>query len=147
MRTVYVSLASSPLYLFVLLVLLSRGGGDAAGSAVLAAVITFVGAAAVAIASIVVRGRDVPLDADHVVGAFRVVFFIRFALADAAAVLAFVMYFLAGSRLWIYLIGMVWSLVAFAFLAPTKRSIDDWDRPRRRGQPRPPLGELLTERD
>jgi len=48
---------------------------------------------------------------------------------------AFVMFFVAGAHLWIYLIGMVISLIGMLRIAPTKRAIDEWDE-RHRGNGR-----------
>ena len=114
------------------------------------AIVIVVGIACVALSEWMRFGvgarRDVPLNESEVVGAYRAVFFVRWALADAAAILAFVMFFLAGDHLEIYLVGMVIALVGMIRIAPTKTAIDQWDARHRGTVARPPLGSLLTRR-
>jgi len=88
--------------------------------------------------------KDIALDESQVVGAYRAVFFVRWALSEAPAMFAFVMFFLAGAHLWIYLIGMVIAFLAMLRIAPTKRAIDEWDARHRGAMLRPSLGRLLT---
>jgi hypothetical protein len=144
LRRVYLGLVAAPVYLLFLLIFLGGSDEKASMSAGVAAGVVAVFGAICLLASLRIRGREVPLDESKVVGAFRAVFFIRFALADAAVMMGFVMFFLGGRHMWIYLIGFVFGMSGLLALAPTKRSLDAWDARRRAPLDRPSLGALFT---
>jgi uncharacterized membrane protein YfcA len=56
-------------------------------------------------------------------GSYATRFFVGIALAESAALLGFILVFVAN-RLWPYLVGLVVSLAGFAMMAPTGRNIE-----------------------
>ncbi len=145
LRTLYVSLVAAPLYLLLVLAFLDDfHPRQPTLRPHVAGLLAAAAGALLLLASVRIRGREVPLDESQVVGAFRAVFFVRFALANAAAIVGFVLFFLGGNYLWIYLLGLIFAITGLLLMAPTKRSIDEWDRPRQGSDGRPPLGALLT---
>lgn len=145
LRRVYLALLPTPVYLLVILFFLSRGGeGEPSVSPRLGGLITAIAGAVLFIGSVKTQGKVVPLTESVVVGAYRAVFFLRFALAEAAMLIGFVMFFLVGGHLWVYLIGLAFGTVGLLLMAPTKVAIDSWDRRRRPQEGRRSLGALFT---
>jgi hypothetical protein len=153
LRQLYLLLVEAPVLLAVVLRFLDHPNVKHPATikpTVGAAIVMVVGLACIALSESITFGvgarKDAPFDESQVVGAYRAVFFVRWALCDAAAILAFLMFFLAGAHLWIYLIGMVIALFGMLRIAPTKRAIDEWDARHRGTIVRRSLGQLLTER-
>lgn len=74
-------------------------------------------------------------------------FFMRFVLAEMAVLVGFFLFFLGGYHLATYMVGLVLGMVGLLSLAPTKKSIDSWDRARSPLEPRPSLGALFTQEE
>jgi hypothetical protein len=152
LRVLYLSLVEATILLAVVLRFLDNPNVEHPATirpSTGAAIVVVIGFCLIALSDSIRFGvgarKDAPFDESQVVGAYRAVFFVRWALSDAAAILAFVMFFLAGDHLWIYLIGMVIGLIGMLRIAPTKRAIDEWDGRHRGTVARPSLGRLLTE--
>lgn len=148
LRTLYVALVAAPFYLlFVLTFLDEEHPADPVLSPSVAGLVTAGTGALFLVGSLRMRGRGVPLGMSEVVGGFRAVFFLRFALANSATLVGFVLFFPGGSYLWIYLVGLGFGMTGLLAMAPTKASIDAWDRRHQGGELRPSLGQLLAMED
>jgi hypothetical protein len=145
LRRVYLAVLPTPAYLLIILAFLSSGDhAEPSVSPSVVGLITGIAGALLLVGSVRTKGKEVPLAESVVVGAYRAVFFLRFALAEAAAMIGFVMFFLAGGYLWIYLIGFAFGTAGLLLMAPTKAAIDAWDSDRWPREGRRSLGALFT---
>jgi uncharacterized membrane protein len=122
LRTVLLSFVSALVLIGVVVFILdatSSASARADGNQELAvAVVVLVGAAGLAIANVISR-RPLDCESDQALAeSYRKSFFLRIALAELAALVAFVAYFLVGGP-WLYLVGAAFSAIGFARLAPT----------------------------
>jgi hypothetical protein len=83
------------------------------------AIATLVGA--VSLGASVWFGRR-SLDCSDLAGSYRQRFFLRLAMAEASALVAFVLVFQAGT-IWVYVVGAAFTYAGFALLAPTKEHL------------------------
>jgi len=75
------------------------------------------------------RGRPLVTESvEKLAGVYRGSFFIGVGMAYSAALFGFVCFFING-RLWLYLVGMAFSLIGLTWIAPTRQDIE-----RRQGQ-------------
>jgi hypothetical protein len=120
LRTVFLSFVSALILVgLVVFILDATSGSVAAGAQELAvAVIVLVGVTGIVVSNLIER-RPLDCESDQALAeSYRKSFFLRIALAELAALVAFVAYFVAGG-VWLYFLGGAFSAVGFARLAPT----------------------------
>jgi hypothetical protein len=121
LRTVFLSFVSALFFVGVVVVVLlgiTSGSLTDGGAVPAAALVAAVGMAGLFVSHLI--GQR-PLDCGGVQAlaeSYRKSFFLRIALAELAALVAFVASFLVGAG-WLYLLGAVFSAAGFAGLAPT----------------------------
>jgi hypothetical protein len=120
LRTVFLSFVSALFFVGVVVVLVLdiTSGSPTAGVFPAAALVVGVGVVGL-VASYLLGQRSLDCGSDQALAeSYRKSFFLRIALAELAALVAFVASFLVGAG-WLYLLGAVFSAAGFAGLAPT----------------------------
>jgi divalent metal cation (Fe/Co/Zn/Cd) transporter len=122
LRTVFLSFASALVFVGIVVSILDATSSESvradADQELAVAVVVLVGVAGIAVSKVIER-RPLDCESDQALAeSYRKSFFLRIALAELAALVAFVAYFLAG-RPWLYLLGAAFTAVGFARLAPT----------------------------
>jgi hypothetical protein len=143
LRTIYLTLVEAAFLLLVVLLFERRPIAPVVSRTVAVFVIVIVGLITLQVSEYSAR-RVKPLDEAQVLPAFRAAFFLRFAMSELPMLIAFVLFFLTGRRIEVFLVGLALTLIGFARMAPTKTSIDAWDERHRGTRTRPSLGAMLT---
>ena len=124
LRVVFTSFSMALLFIGVVVAFLASGSSSEGtmSAGVVAAGVAGYGA----ISLFVPRLVEPPLDCSGppaLLASYRTRFFLRIAIAEAAALLGFVGFFLTGEW-WLYPLGAFFSFVGFARLAPTRSNLD-----------------------
>jgi hypothetical protein len=125
LRQVFVFLLSALWLLLVLLyyIFVDRDAAEALPAGWSAAGLALYGVVALLLTR---WARSRPLDAESataLAGSYRNNFFKGIAFSESVALAAFVSVFLSN-RLWIYLIGLAFSMIGFAMIVPTRGNIE-----------------------
>jgi hypothetical protein len=122
MRAVFIRLVSS-LFVFLVVLPFLAGEGSEGDASWLPYLLVAVGLVSL-ITVRWVKGRPLAMATiESLAGTYRGSFFIGVGMAMSPALFGFVGFFIDG-RLWLYLLGMGFSLIAFAWIAPTRGDIE-----------------------
>jgi hypothetical protein len=119
LRAIFVRIVSALFILLVPLVFLHPGPS---GSSWLVYALSALGLADFLLVRWIVSRPPKATSMETLAGAFRGSFFIGVGLAESAALFGFVCFFIEG-KLWLYLLGMAFTLLGLAWIAPTRAAI------------------------
>jgi hypothetical protein len=124
LRQVFVSFVMALVLIGVVTAVIASGPSESDGpsASVVAAAVAALGVISLIVPRLFERPLDCTTDAALVTG-YRTRFFLRIAIAEAAALLGFVGALVAGEA-WIYALGAAFTAVGFARLAPSRRNLD-----------------------